>query len=65
MVDWQKRGQVARSVFESIGFTPLVELSRVSKGIKADILVKVEWFSPTGSHTVSYTHLTLPTIYSV
>jgi len=50
MVDWQKRGQVAQNVFESIGFTPLVKLSRVSRGIKADILVKVEWFSPTGSH---------------
>lgn len=49
MVDWKKRGKVVQNVLEAIGLTPLVRLNRVTKGIKADILVKLEWFSPTGS----------------
>lgn len=49
MIDWGKRGKVAQSILESINLTPLVKLKRVTKGIEADILVKVEWFSPTGS----------------
>jgi len=50
MLNWEKRGKVAQSILETIGFTPLVKLNRVSKEINANILVKVEWFSPTGSH---------------
>ncbi len=49
MVDWEKRGKVAQSILESIGLTPLIRLNRVTGAIKTDILVKVEWFSPTGS----------------
>lgn len=49
MVDWKKRGKVAQTILETIALTPLVKLNRVSKGIGADILVKLEWFSPTGS----------------
>lgn len=49
MVDWGKRGNVAENIFETIGLAPLVKLNKVSVGINADILVKVEWFSPTGS----------------
>ena len=49
MVDWGKRGKVAHSILESIGLTPLVKLNKVTRGIDADILVKLEWFSPTGS----------------
>jgi len=47
--DWEMRGKVAQHVFETIGSTPLVKLSKVSQGINADILGKLEWFSPTGS----------------
>jgi len=43
------RGKVAQHVFETIGSTPLVKLNKVSQGINADILGKLEWFSPTGS----------------
>ena len=50
MLNWEKRGKVAQNILETIGFTPLVKLNRVSKEIDANILVKVEWFSPTGSH---------------
>ncbi len=49
MLDWGKRGKVAQNILESIGLTPLVKLNRVTKGIEADILVKLEWFSLTGS----------------
>lgn len=49
MKDWEMRGKVAHHVFETIGSTPLVKLSKVSQGINADILGKLEWFSPTGS----------------
>jgi len=47
--DWEMRGKVAQHVFETIGSTPLVKLNKVSQGINADILGKLEWFSPTGS----------------
>jgi len=50
LVDWEKRGKVAQNMLESIALTPLVKLNKVSKAVNADILVKVEWFSPTGSH---------------
>ncbi len=49
MVDWGKRGKVAQNILESIAVTPLVKLNKVTKEIDADILVKLEWFSPTGS----------------
>ncbi len=49
MKDWEMRGKVAQHVFETIGSTPLVKLNKVSQGINADILGKLEWFSPTGS----------------
>ncbi len=49
MVDWGKQGTVAKNVLEAIGISPLVKLNKVTKVIKADILVKLEWFSPTGS----------------
>ncbi len=49
MAVWGKQGKVAQNVLETIGLTPLVKLNKVTKEIDADILVKLEWFSPTGS----------------
>lgn len=49
MVDWVKSGSVYNSILETIGLTPLVKLNKVTKDSGADILVKLEWFSPTGS----------------
>ncbi len=37
------------SIIETIGDTPLVKLNNVSKGIKATILAKVEYFNPGNS----------------
>jgi cystathionine beta-synthase len=40
---------VAESVLETIGKTPLVKLQKVTAGIKATVLAKVEFFNPGGS----------------
>jgi cysteine synthase A len=36
-------------MFEAIGRTPLVRLNNVTKGVKPQILGKIEYFTPTGS----------------
>ena len=38
--------KISKSALDLIGNTPLVELSRVTKGIKGRILAKVEYFNP-------------------
>jgi len=50
-IKWNAASRYHRSIFEAIGRTPMVQLSRVpvSAGVKAKILVKVEYFSPSGS----------------
>jgi cystathionine beta-synthase len=40
---------IAENILETIGNTPLVKLSRVSEGIEATVLAKVEFFNPGGS----------------
>ena len=37
------------NIIESIGKTPLVELQKVTKGIKAQIFLKSEFFNPLAS----------------
>lgn len=41
--------KVANSVLDLIGNTPMVKLKRVTKGIDATILAKLEFFNPSGS----------------
>jgi len=48
-VEWTQRRNPARSVLETPGFTPLVQLLRVVDAIDAEILVKLEYFGPSGS----------------
>ncbi len=45
------RGRIYDSITDTIGDTPLVRLSRMPKeaGVKADILLKLEFFNPIGS----------------
>src|SRR5271169_3653887 len=45
------RGRIYNSITETIGDTPLVRLSRMPKeaGVKADILLKLEFFNPISS----------------
>lgn len=51
-VDWNRNRGVLDSMFDAIGRTPIVRLREVPRqeGIKADILGKVEFLNPTGSH---------------
>ncbi|MEN0103067.1 MAG: pyridoxal-phosphate dependent enzyme, partial [Curtobacterium sp.] len=39
----------ANSVVDLVGDTPLVRLNRVTEGIRATVLVKVEYLNPGGS----------------
>ena len=54
------------SVLDLIGNTPLLRLNEASKLTGCEIYGKAEFLNPGQSvKAVSYTHLTLPTIYSV
>lgn len=50
-VKWAKSSKIADGVFQTIGRTPLVRLGHIptSEGVKAGILVKLEYMNPTGS----------------
>jgi cysteine synthase A len=48
-VDWARRRRPAGSILETAGYTPLVELGRVTAGTQARILAKLEYFGPSGS----------------
>jgi len=39
----------AKNLLETIGNTPLVKLNKITKDIKATVLVKLEWMNPGGS----------------
>jgi len=41
--------KVVDSVLDLIGDTPMVRLRRISKGLKPEILAKLEFFNPGGS----------------
>lgn len=41
--------EVANNILELIGKTPLLKLNRISSGLNADILIKLESFNPGGS----------------
>jgi cysteine synthase A len=49
MVKWDRNRKHAKSILDVIGNTPLVRLNRVADGLKPEILVKLEYFSPSGS----------------
>jgi len=40
---------IARDSSELIGNTPLVRLNRITKGVKAEVVAKLEFFNPIGS----------------
>jgi len=42
--------RVGRSMLDLVGHTPVVRLSHVVPEAAADVLVKLEWFNPTGSY---------------
>ncbi len=49
--DWSRNQKIAKNIFETIGQTPLLKLNRIpqQENINTTILVKLEWFSPSGS----------------
>ena len=51
MTDKPGRGRIYNSITETIGDTPLVRMARLPKeaGVKADILLKLEFFNPLAS----------------
>jgi len=48
-INWDANRKVATSIFETIGRTPLVRLNSVATGVKAQVLGKLDYFTPTGS----------------
>lgn len=42
-------GKIYENITDLIGGTPLVKLKKLTKGLKADVLVKLESFNPGGS----------------
>ncbi len=42
-------GKIFKDITETVGNTPLVRLSRISEGINAEIVGKLEFFNPLGS----------------
>jgi len=48
-VEWSLNRNAVESVLDTIGRTPLVRLRRVTSGVAAQVLLKLEWFSPSGS----------------
>jgi cysteine synthase A len=48
-IQWDANKNVAGSIFETIGRTPLVKLNSVTRGMKTQVMGKIEYFSPTGS----------------
>jgi cysteine synthase A len=49
MSKWDHYRNYSRSILDCIGNTPLVRLNRVTADVKPEILVKLEYFSPSGS----------------
>jgi len=46
---WDASRTALASIAEAVGRTPLVRLNRVTAGVKPEILLKIEWYGPTGS----------------
>ncbi len=42
-------GKIYKSLTETVGGTPLVRLNKITKGLKADVLAKLESFNPLSS----------------
>src|ERR1700752_2431189 len=45
----QRNAKPYDSVIDTIGWTPMIKLSRVTKGIRTPVYVKAEFFNPGGS----------------
>ncbi|MFQ5602594.1 MAG: cystathionine beta-synthase [bacterium] len=43
------RDGILNNILDTVGNTPLIKLNRITKGLKATVLAKVEYFNPGGS----------------
>ena len=48
-IAWDANKKTNSNILEAIGKTPLVRLNRVSSGVEARVLAKLEYYSPSGS----------------
>ncbi|MFX1565189.1 MAG: PLP-dependent cysteine synthase family protein [Promethearchaeota archaeon] len=48
-LQWNKYKQIQNNIFDLIGLTPLFRMPKISEKAGANILGKIEWYSPTGS----------------
>ncbi|MFH1011229.1 MAG: PLP-dependent cysteine synthase family protein [bacterium] len=50
-MNWARNKNIANSIFETIGFSPLLRLQKIPKAekIQTEILVKLDYFNPSGS----------------
>jgi cysteine synthase A len=48
-LDWNKYKTIQTNIFDLIGLTPLLRIPKISERAGAEILGKIEWYSPTGS----------------
>ena len=46
---WDAPRTALASIAEAVGRTPLVRLNRVTAAVKPEVLLKIEWYGPTGS----------------
>src|SRR5881628_681603 len=48
-IRWDAPRTALASIAEAVGRTPLVRLNRVTAGVRPEVLLKIEWYGPTGS----------------
>ncbi|MFQ5710516.1 MAG: cysteine synthase A [Candidatus Geothermarchaeales archaeon] len=48
-IEWDKNREIAENMLETIGRTPLVRLNRVTRGVKPQILGKLDLLNPSSS----------------
>lgn len=48
-IDWTARSQPVRSILDTAGLTPMVQLTRVTAGRETRVLAKLEYTGPSGS----------------
>ncbi|MBU2598909.1 MAG: cysteine synthase A [Actinobacteria bacterium] len=48
-LNWERKSKIAKDLSETVGYTPLVRLNRITKDIDVEILGKIEYFNPSGS----------------
>src|SRR2546430_12228546 len=48
-IRWDAPRTALASIAEAVGRTPLVRLNRVTAAVKPEVLLKIEWYGPSGS----------------